>query len=106
MRKFAVALLMTIVLAPAAHATSGPGCLVVHNVAEDDVLNLRSRPSPSSRIVGELVPGEHGIIHLDAACGPANRPWAQRWCKVSVYDAESVLHGYVKARYVRDSDCP
>jgi hypothetical protein len=106
MRKFAAILLVTICFTPMAHATSGPGCLIVTNVADDDVLNLRSRPSATSRIVDELVPGEHGIIHLDAPCAPSYRPWAQRWCPVSHYNGEEVTHGWVKARYVRDSDCP
>ena len=106
MRKFAAILLVTICFNPMAHATSGPGCLIVTNVADDDVLNLRRRPSASSRIVDELVPGEHGIIHLDAPCAPLSLPWAQRWCPVSHYNGEEVTHGWVKARYVRDSDCP
>ncbi len=83
-----------------------PGCLVVTNVAEDDALNMRRRPSASAAIVDALVPGQHGIIHLDAPCAPAYRPWPQRWCPVSHYNGETVTHGWVKARYVRDSDCP
>ena len=106
MRKFVAILFITASFTPAAHATSGPGCLIVTNVADDDVLNMRGRPSASSRIVDQLVPGEHGIIHLDAPCEPESRPWAQRWCPVSHYNAEIVTHGWVKARYVRDSDCP
>ena len=93
-------------LALPAGATSGPGCLIVQNVAWGDVLNLRARPSASSRITGVLVPERHGIIHLDAPCAPRSRPWSQRWCKVTVYDGDSVKKGYVKARFVRDSDCP
>ena len=106
MRKFVAVLFLTVSCAPSAHATSGPGCLIVTNVAYDDVLNLRSRPRATSRIVDQLVPGEHGIIHLDAPCTPYNRPWAQRWCRVSHYNGDEVTHGWVKARYVRDSDCP
>ena len=98
--------LSLMLLAGAAHATSGPGCLIVTNVAEDDALNIRSRPSASARIVDQLVPGQHGILHLDAPCGPLSSPWPQRWCRVSHYNAEVVTHGWVKARYVRDSDCP
>lgn len=93
-------------MAVPAAATSGPGCLVVQNVAWGDVLNLRAKPSSSSRIVGALIPERHGIIHLDQPCGPKGRPWAQRWCKVSVYDGDGVKKGYIKARFVRDSDCP
>ena len=89
-----------------AQATSGPGCLVVVNVPTWDTLNMRSRPSAASRIVDRLKPGNHGIIHLDRPCGPRNVPWGQRWCKVSHYDGDGVTHGYVKARFVRDVDCP
>lgn len=106
MRKLLAVLFFAVSLTPAANATSGPGCLIVTNVAYDDVLNMRSRPSASSRIVDELVPGEHGIIHLDARCTPLSRPWAQRWCPVSHYNGEKVTQGWVKARFVRDSDCP
>jgi SH3 domain-containing protein len=106
MRKLIAVLILTISLTPAAHATSGPGCLIVTNVAYDDALNMRSRPSASARIVDQLVPGQHGIIHLDAPCTPPSLPWAQRWCRVSHYNADEVTHGWVKARYVRDSDCP
>jgi hypothetical protein len=89
-----------------ASATAGPGCLVVVNVAWNDVLNMRARPSSSARIVDVLIPGRHGIIHLDRPCGPKSRPWGSRWCKVSHYDGDGVTRGYVKARFVRDSDCP
>jgi hypothetical protein len=106
MRKLLAVLFIAVSLTPAAYATSGPGCLIVTNVADDDALNMRSRPSASSRIVDQLVPGQHGIIHLDAPCTPLSRPWPQRWCQVSHYNAEVVTQGWVKARYVRDSDCP
>lgn len=89
-----------------AFATSGPGCLVVVNVAKNDALNMRARPSASSRIVDVLVPGHHGIIHLDATCKPLSVSWGNRWCLVSHYNGDRVTKGYVKARFVRDSDCP
>lgn len=89
-----------------AFATSGPGCLYVVNVAANDALNMRARPSASSRIVDVLVPGHHGIIHLDAACQPKSAAWGNRWCPVTHYNGNSVKSGWVKARYVRDSDCP
>ena len=106
MRELIAVLIVSVSFTTAAQATSGPGCLIVTNVAYDDVLNLRSRPSSNSRIVDELVPGEHGIIHLDAPCTPRYRPWSQRWCPVSHYNGDEVTHGWVKARFVRDSDCP
>jgi Bacterial SH3 domain len=106
MRKLLAVLIFSVSFTTGAQATSGPGCLVVTNVAYDDVLNLRSRPSASSRIVDQLVPGEHGIIHLDGPCEPSYQPWAQRWCPVSHYNGDAVTHGWVKARFVRDSACP
>lgn len=87
-------------------ATSGPGCLVVVNVAYNDALNIRARPSARSRIVGVLVPGRHGIIHLDGRCEPLSVAWGSRWCPITHYDGDGTTRGYVKARFVRDSDCP
>lgn len=87
-------------------ATSGPGCLVVVNVAPDDVLNMRARASASAAIVDRLVPGGHGIIHLDGKCTPTTKPWPKRWCPVTHYNGDRVTQGWVKARFVRDSDCP
>jgi len=89
-----------------ATATSGPGCLVVVNVPENDALNMRAKPSASSAIVDILPPGRHGIIHLDAKCIPLSIAWGGRWCPVTHYDGNKVTKGWVKARYVRDSDCP
>ena len=89
-----------------AHATSGPGCLFVVNVAKNDALNMRAKPTAESRIVDVLVPGRHGIIHLDAKCRPLDVPWANRWCPVTHYNGDRVTKGWVKARFVRDSDCP
>jgi hypothetical protein len=60
----------------------------------------------SARVVDVLIPERHGIIHLDAPCGPGSRPWAQRWCKVTHYNGDRVTRGFVKARFVRDSECP
>ena len=45
MRKFAAILFFTVSFTPAAHATSGPGCLIVTNVADDDVLNIAQQAS-------------------------------------------------------------
>jgi hypothetical protein len=87
-------------------ATSGPGCLVVVNVASNDALNVRARASASSMIVDRLAPGRHGIIHLDGKCIPESTAWASRWCPVTHYNGDRVTKGYVKARFVRDSECP
>ena len=95
-----------VALALPAQATSGPGCLVVVNVAKNDALNMRSRPSANARSVDALVPGQHGILHLDGPCRPRSVEWGSRWCPVTHYNGDSVTKGWVKARFVRDSDCP
>lgn len=106
MRKLLCVGILLVAAAAPAGATSGPGCLRVVNVAYNDVLNVRARPTASSRIVGGLVPGQHGIIHLDAPCSPRNVSWQRRWCKVTVYEGDRTYSGWLKARFVRDSDCP
>jgi hypothetical protein len=100
------AALLALSIAPAANATTGPGCLVVVNVYPPDVLNMRAAPSASAAIVDALVPQRHGIIHLDGACQPVSLPWGSRWCPVTHYNGDSTTHGWIKARYVRDSECP
>lgn len=103
-------ILLTVALVAAqaipSSATSGPGCLVVVNVAWNDALNLRSRPSANASVVDVLVPGRHGIIHLDGDCRPKSEPWGSRWCPVTHYSGDRTAKGWVKARYVRDSECP
>ena len=106
MKTLSLAALSLAVLAGTAHATTGPGCLTVVNVAQNDALNLRAKPTANSRIVDVLVPGQHGVIHLDAACTPKTAPWSSRWCPVTHYGGDRTTHGWVKARFVRDSDCP
>ena len=92
-------------VAPAA-ATTGPGCLTVVNVDLDDGLNLRAGPSAQSRVVDVLLPGRHGVIHLDGTCTPRSAAWASRWCPVTHYGGDRTTKGWVKARFVRDSECP
>ena len=106
MKKLAAALLCLAAMTGTGHATSGPGCLYVVNVAPDDVLNMRAKPNAQSRIVDVLPPRRHGIIHLDGKCRPLDVPWASRWCPVSHYDGDGVTSGWVKARFVRDIECP
>lgn len=89
-----------------AQATSGPGCLRVVNVGPGDALNMRARASASSRIVDRLYPESHGIIHLDARCVPLSIAWGSRWCPVTHYDGDRTTKGWIKARFVRDVDCP
>lgn len=106
LRAIILAMLLSLPAAGPALATSGPGCLVVVNVAASDALNMRRRPSASSHIVDVLVPGRHGIMHLDARCEPLSRAWGSRWCPVTHYAGDRTTKGWVKARYVRDIECP
>lgn len=106
MKKRAAFALSLLAFAAPAGATSGPGCLYVHNVGPGDALNMRARPSADSRVVDVLVPRRHGIIHLDGKCRPLDIPWGNRWCPVTHYDGDDVTKGWVKARFVRDIDCP
>ena len=95
-----------VTVANTASATSGPGCLRVVNVESWDVLNIRASASANSEIVDELEPGRHGVISLDGECAPVSLPWASRWCPVTHYNGGRTTRGYVKARYVRDAECP
>ncbi len=89
-----------------AGATTGPGCLTVVNVESWDTLNMRANPSARAPIVDRLPPGRHGIISLRGQCRPLSRPWPSRWCPITHYNGDRTTHGYVKARFVRDSECP
>ena len=87
-------------------ATTGKGCLHVRNIASGDKLWLRVAPQLTSKILLGLTPDGPAIIHLDGACVPKSQAYARRWCPVSVYADDGHLQGYVKARFVRDSECP
>ena len=102
----AICLLSLAGLAAPAAATTGPGCLRVVNVSPDDGLNLRAGPSAQSRVVDVLLPDRHGVIHLDGTCTPRNVAWSNRWCPVTHYGSDRTTKGWVKARFVRDSECP
>jgi hypothetical protein len=92
---------------PAA-ATTGPGCLRVVNIAPGDALNVRRRPNAASRIVTSIIPVRQGILHLDGKCRPLSAAWGSRWCPVSYFTGSpgDPVKGYVKARFVRDRECP
>ena len=91
-----------------ASATSGPGCLRVVNIAPGDVLNIRRAANASSRIVGAIDPDNQGIISLRGKCKPLGAAWGSRWCPVAYYSGgpNDPVRGWIKARFVRDSDCP
>ena len=87
-------------------ATTGPGCLNIVNVAPDDVLNMRASASSKAPIVDKIVHKGQGILHLDGKCVPLSRRWGSRWCPITRYSGDGTTKGWVKARFVRDSDCP
>ena len=91
-----------------ANATSGPGCLRVVNVPAGDVLNIRKRPNPSSSVTGVIIPEQQGVISLRGTCKPLNIAWGSRWCPVWYFTGSpgDPVKGWVKARYVRDNECP
>ncbi len=93
-------------LSSSANATSGPGCLRVVNVAGWDTLNMRSGPSARNRIIDRLSPRGHGIIKLNGKCIPLAKRWRSRWCPVTHYNGDRTTSGWLKARYVRDNECP
>ena len=87
-------------------ATTGPGCLYIVNVAPDDILNMRASASSKAQIVDKIPHKGQGILHLDGKCVPLSRPWGSRWCPITRYSGDGTTQGWVKARFVRDSDCP
>ena len=101
-----LAALVVVAAAAPAWATSGPGCLVVIGVAPDDPLNLRAKPDAGAPVVDVLPLGRHGILHQDGPCVPRSAAPGSRWCPVTHYNGDRTTHGWLKARYVRPSDCP
>ena len=104
---------LLVVSASPAHATTEWGCWQPVGVAGNDVLNVRRARSARSAIVGAIPPfggpiiaGGRGRAGAEANCGPASRPRASRWCKVSVYGSGGDFTGYVKRRFLRHSECP
>lgn len=105
-KMFACAVLAAGALAAPAAATTGPGCLRVVNVASWDVLNMRARPSASSRVVAAIDPDGFGVLALRGTCVPRSVAWGSRWCPVAYSDDRGTRKGWVKARFVRDAECP
>lgn len=104
--KFTAMILAMMVSSGAAKATSGPGCLNIVNVASWDVLNIRAKPSATSRSVFGIDPINYGVIKLRGACIPRRASWGSRWCPITYYGDRRRYSGFVKARFVKDSDCP
>lgn len=70
-----------------------PGFVVV-NVAQNDVLNVRSGPSADFEVVGELLPGSRGVV-IQGAC-------QSRWCPVVHLSAS----GWVNSLYLASEEPP
>ena len=51
MRRLVLAAAIVAIHLDSAQATTGPGCLIVVNVASNDTLNMRAKPSAQSRVV-------------------------------------------------------
>ena len=78
------------------------------NIAAGEVLNVRKRTNAASRIVAAIIPAQQGILHLDGKCRPLSAAWGSRWCPVSYFTGSpgDPVRGFVKARFVRDQECP
>lgn len=82
---------------PATANADGPDYFAVAGVEADDVLNLRSKPSASSVLIGTIPPNATGIANLGCIGGLTYGEWAEaneaeraaatktRWCLVG-YD--------------------
>ncbi|MGI9371356.1 MAG: hypothetical protein ACR2OJ_02580 [Hyphomicrobiales bacterium] len=96
----------TVMCAQTALATSGPGCFTIIGVGNDDVLNIRFEPAAGSKLTGTMSPRDHGIIHSEGACTPKSVEPAQRWCPIIHYNGGGTTIGFVKRKFLEDSDCP
>jgi uncharacterized protein YraI len=92
----------------------GPDFYAVTGVAADDVLNLRSGPSPHSDKIGEIPHDGRGLRNLGCQGVPTFAEWEKmtpeqrtesgkkRWCRVRFGD----LEGWVAGRYLREDSAP
>jgi uncharacterized protein YraI len=92
----------------------GPDFYAVTGVAADDVLNLRSGPSPDADKIGEIPHDGRGLQNLGCEGAPTFAEWQamtpeqrtesgkKRWCRVRFGD----LEGWVAGRYLREDSEP
>lgn len=72
----------------------------VHNVAANDMLNVRSAASPDATLIGQIAPIGTCLRNLGCRNGIGQR--RQRWCRIE----RSGVVGWVAARYLRASAQP
>ncbi|MEZ5923708.1 MAG: hypothetical protein R3D57_04920 [Hyphomicrobiaceae bacterium] len=97
----AAAALLVVGLMPAspATATTGPGCYRIVDVPEWDVLNVRKWGSARAPIVLALSPKTYGIISSRGACKSG-------WCPVNVTDGDGTRRGWIKGKFLAPNECP
>ncbi|WP_375588303.1 hypothetical protein ABWH89_13305 [Hoeflea alexandrii] len=82
-------------------------CFNVVNVEPDDVLNMRASYSFQSDIVGTIPPDHQpGSVFAIGVCMPRDRPEPQRWCAVAYESPSGRINGWVKRRFIEDTQCP
>ena len=92
----------------------GPDFYAVTGVAADDVLNLRTGPSPGAEKIGEIPHDGRGLRNLGCEGVPTFAEWEKmtpeqraesskkRWCRVRYGNIE----GWVAGRYLREDSAP
>ncbi len=70
MKRLLLSIMALTALAVPAFATSGPGCLVVVNVAKNDALNMRARPRPNRESWTSWFPAGTASSTSTASAGP------------------------------------
>jgi uncharacterized protein YraI len=92
----------------------GPDYYAVTGVAADDVLNLRSGPSPHAEKIGEIPHDGRGLQNLGCEGAPTFAEWEKmtpeqraesgkkRWCRIRYANME----GWVAGRYLSEDSAP
>lgn len=108
------ALLVALMVQPAAAEADGPDAFRVVGVATNDALNLRASASAQSRIIARIPPDARGLRNLGCSGIPTFAQWQRlspaeraaagqaRWCKVE-YGGRT---GWVAGRFLREDSGP
>lgn len=112
---YLTAALLSLAFATSAKAEAdGPDFYRVRNVAANDVLNMRSGPSPSAPKVGAIPHDGDGLRNLGCRGGLAFEQWRmakpsersaaerRRWCRVEFRGAT----GWVNGRFLAEGGPP